>query len=123
MYFVPIIIVLFVVLLLGIIIIDRKRCKQFSNGTWIDRDGNLLILKISNNKILVSFGVNVENDEYELSEKEYKYSLSRVPLSTSYKLKIDNIRVTINYVSGIATVYDGKKKIGKFAKNNLIAFN
>ena len=123
MYFVPIIIVLFVVLLLGIIIIDRKRCKQFSNGTWIDRDGNLLILKISNNKILVSFGLNVENDEYELSEKEYKYSLSRVPLSTSYKLKIDNIRVTINYVSGIATVYDGKKKIGKFAKNNLIAFN
>lgn len=124
MYLVVIVIIMTIFLLIGIIILDRRRCKQFSNGTWIDRDGNILIMKIEKNRMLLSFGVNVEDDKYELSEKEYKYGLSRVPLCTKYIIKIENgISINVNYISGIATVYDKKKKIGKFAKNNLIAFN
>jgi hypothetical protein len=125
MYFAIIVtlIVLIIFLFLTIVFIDRKRCKQFSNGTWIDRDGNLLILKIDKGKMLLSFGIN-EGEEYELSEKEYSYGLNRIPLSSTYKIKVNNgLLIDINYVTGIATVYDKKKKIGKFAKNNLIAIN
>lgn len=118
------IIAITIIVFIGLIILDRSRCKQFINGTWIDRDGNLLIMKISGSKILISFGVNTENDEYELSEKEYKYSLSRIMLSRCYKIKVSNgISISIDYISGVATVYNKKKKIGKFAKNNLIAFD
>jgi hypothetical protein len=50
--------------------------------------------------------------------------MTRIPFMTGYKIKVNNgLVIDINYTTGIATVYDKKKKIGKFAKNNLIAFN
>lgn len=111
-------------ILMSLIMIDLSRSKKFTNGTWIDRDGNLLVMKLQKRKILLSFGVNTENDEYELTEKEYSYICTKIPFSSTYKIRVSNgVCVSINIVSGIATVYDKKKKIGKFAKNNLITFD
>lgn len=108
----------------SLIIFDNIKCRKFTNGTWIDRDGNLLVMKLGKRKILLSFGINTESDQYELTEKEYTYHCMKIPFVSTYKIKVSNgIHISINIISGIATVYDKNKKIGKFAKNNLIAFD
>lgn len=127
MYLIIILVVFYILLFFvfaSIIIFDIVKCRKFTNGTWIDRDGNLLVMKLGPRKILLSFGVNTENDEYELTEKEYTYHCMKIPFSSTYKIKVSNgIHISINTISGIATVYNKKKKIGKFAKNNLITFD
>ena len=127
MYSIFVVIVIMIIIFFAhmvFIMIDKSKAKAFTNGTWIDRDGNLLVMKINKNKILISFGVNTENDEYELTEKEYSFRCIKLPLSYNYSIKVNNgIKIAIDIVSGTATVYDKKKKIGKFAKNNLILLN
>lgn len=118
-----IIVLLFFTLCLAVIA-DRKNAKLFTDGTWIDRDGNLLVMKLKDNKITLSFGVNTNGDEYELTEKKYSYSYIRLPFSSTYKIKVNNgVTVNIDINSGSATVYNKKKKVGRFAKNNLLLFD
>ena len=120
---IAIVVILFFTIYL-LIVFDKRKSRAFTNGTWIDRDGNLLVMKLNKNKILLSFGVNTTGDEYELTEKQYSFKCSKFPFSSKYNIKVSNgIKISIGMIDGIAMVYDGDKKIGKFAKNNLIAFD
>lgn len=118
------IIVVLLLTLLGLYIIsyysELKFVKKFSNGTWIDSGGNILIMRLDK-KIKISFGINTEDDAYELAESDYDYSMRKIWLSSEYTIKVSNgMKITIDPVGGIATVFEKNKKIGKFAKNNLL---
>jgi hypothetical protein len=114
--------VILVILLLMIVtyFAHKKFIKRFSNGTWIDSDGNVLILK-ADKKIKLSFGISKDDGTYELAENEYAYSINKKWFSSEYVIIVKNgMTITIDPVTGIATVYDKKKKVGRFAKNNLL---
>lgn len=113
-------VIVILLILLALYIVCKRYSKLFSNGTWIDSDGNILVMKLDK-KIKISFGISV-NDSYELAENEYDYSISNG--WSSYTINVKNgMKINVDTVKGIATVYDKKKKIGKFAKNNLLAFD
>lgn len=117
------IVIVFIITIFFIILTiytERKQAIDFSNGTWIDNDGNILVLSFQD-KLSISFGVQADDDNYEFSEKKYNYSIRRRPFSNKYKIKTNkDLNIDINIVDGIATVYKKNKKVGKFAKNNLL---
>lgn len=102
-------------------IANRSFIIKYSNGTWIDSEGNLLILVINKSKIKVTFGIN-NDDSYELSENEYKYSIAKKLYSSEYTIYLPaKTSITICPISGLAKVSNNKKIIGRFAKNNLLS--
>lgn len=122
MYIVFIVIVIINLIFIVLsIIAHRQFVKRYSNGTWIDNDGNVLVIDTKKRKVSISFGISSDGDEYEFSEKQYNYFLWLVPFTNSYKIKTtEDLSISVDIVKGIATVYNKNKKVGKFAKNNLL---
>lgn len=119
---IAVLIIILLVLCCYAVYAHKKFAKKFANGTWIDNDGNVLIIR-ADKKIRVTFGVNTDGDEYELNEKDYSYSVSNNLFTQKYNIIMKDRRIEIDPIAGMATVYYKKSKVGVFAKNNLFGLD
>lgn len=121
MYLIAFLIVVTILLFLAIVIIHVRFYKNFANGTWIDREGNILVLETKGLKLSMSFGILNDDSTYEFSEKKYNSLFLPGLRPSRYTIVVNKkIKINIDVVKGTATVYISGKKVGKFAKNNLL---
>ena len=100
-------------------ITHKKFMKAYTNGTWVDKDASVLVMKVDGDKIKVAFGISDEED-YEFVEDSYSYSMNKKLFSSSYIVKINQIKLEINPITGSAMVYKKQKFIGEYVKNNML---
>lgn len=88
------ILIIFIILaFLAIILYNRTTNNlfivKFLNGTWIDKDGNIIHISVNNKNIDLSLGSEINEKEYEFISKQYKYKISKKWMHHRYIIKLD----------------------------------
>lgn len=83
---------------------------KYISGSWIDSDGNIIILDITDSGLLsVSFGTQISDEDFEVMSGEYDYTISKVWFKQEY---------TIHFGKGVEICILPADKAIKFSKKN-----
>lgn len=99
--FLAILVVVLIFLIIAMVMynffVNRLFIMEFINGSWMDKDGNLIVLSQTEDGLLgISFATANEAGEYEVVSDECGYSISKVWLKQEYNIgfgKKNNILV------------------------------